>query len=92
MGLVKEDKQKQANASPRQTYKRNARQDKLPKWLMAEQEKGNSQEGKQASGVAEATESKTSVTQTESKKRIAALMEEQRKRLREKKDESEWNQ
>lgn len=91
MGLVKEDKQKQANASPRQTYKRNARQDKLPKWLMAEQEKGNSQESKQASGVAEATESKTSASQTESKKRIAALMEE-RKRLREKKDEGEWNQ
>ncbi|WYS05153.1 DnaD domain protein [Bacillus sp. FSL R5-0394] len=91
MGLVKEDKQKQANASPRQTYKRNPRQDKLPKWLMAEQEKGNSQESKQASGVAEATESKTSASQTESKKRIAALMEE-RKRLREKKDEGEWNQ
>ncbi|WP_054703958.1 DnaD domain protein [Bacillus sp. JCM 19041] len=81
MRLVKEDKQKQAEAATKKTNtsRRNSRQDKLPKWLVQEQsEKAN----QVSSNELEEPEDVQAA-----KQEIASLMEE-RKRRRAQKGES----
>lgn len=73
MQLIKEEKQKQAEVKTKQTGKRNTRQDKLPKWLVQEQNGQTPSEQKKKDRV---KENDVLAAQQE----IASLMEERNRR------------